>query len=69
LSSIEQKEEAKGSRNLNLLKTYKAKIESELNNLCGDILKLLDDNLIKQANTPESKVILVLFMFRSFSTR
>lgn len=56
LSSIEQKEEAKGSKNLNLLRDYKKKIETELSNFCNDILGLLDAHLIKKATAPESKV-------------
>lgn len=35
LSSIEKKEEQKGSKNLGLLKGYKAKIEAELNKYCS----------------------------------
>jgi len=56
LTSIEQKEEAKGSRHLNLLKDYKKKIETELSNICNDILSLLDKHLIKNASNPEAKV-------------
>ena len=56
LSSIEQKEESKGSKNLNLLKDYKKKIETELSNFSNDILSLLDQYLVKGATTAESKV-------------
>eukprot|EP00178_Gracilaria_changii_P007548 TRINITY_DN2382_c0_g1_i1.p2 TRINITY_DN2382_c0_g1~~TRINITY_DN2382_c0_g1_i1.p2 ORF type:complete len:100 (-),score=26.80 TRINITY_DN2382_c0_g1_i1:442-741(-) len=35
LSSIEKKEEQKGSKNLPLLKAYKTKIEDELNKYCN----------------------------------
>lgn len=35
LSSIEKKEEQKGSKNLPLLKAYKVKIEDELNKYCN----------------------------------
>lgn len=56
LSSIEQKEESKGGKHLNLLKEYKKKIETELTNYCNDILALLDNNLIKTATNAESKV-------------
>lgn len=59
ISSIEQKEEAKGSRHLNLLKEYKKKIETELTSFCNDILSLLDKNLVKAASNPESKVIFI----------
>jgi len=56
LTSIEQKEESKGSRHLPLLKEYKKKIETELSNFCNDILDLLENHLIKVATNPESKV-------------
>ena len=42
ISSIEQKEESKGSKYLQLLKDYKKKIETELSSFCNDILELLD---------------------------
>jgi len=42
ISSIEQKEESKGSKYIQLLKDYKKKIETELNSFCNDILELLD---------------------------
>ena len=35
LSSIEKKEEQKGSKNIGLLKAYKAKIEGELDKYCN----------------------------------
>lgn len=57
ISSIEQKEESKGnSTHLARVKEYRIKVEKELNDICGDILKLLDDHLIKAATTGESKV-------------
>jgi len=42
ISSIEQKEESKGSKHLELLRNYKRKIETELNKFCDDIIDLLD---------------------------
>ncbi|MCL4127631.1 UNVERIFIED_CONTAM: hypothetical protein GTU68_005300 [Idotea baltica] len=56
LSSIEKKEEQKGSKNLPLLKGYKAKIEEELNKYCNEVLGLIDRKLIKEATDAESKV-------------
>ena len=56
LSSIEKKEEQKGSKNLPLLKAYKSKIEEELNKYCNQILNLITDKLLGQADTPEAKV-------------
>ena len=46
ITSIEEKETQKGSRFLDLIRGYKAKIETELENICHDILKLLDDHCI-----------------------
>merc|ERR1711981_435618 len=56
LTSIETKEEAKASKQLPLLKEYKSKIEGELNKFCNDIIKVLDEHLIKSAEDQESKV-------------
>jgi 14-3-3 protein epsilon len=56
LSSIEKKEEQKGSKNLPLLKGYKAKIEGELNKYCNEILSLIDNQLIQKANNAEARV-------------
>jgi 14-3-3 protein epsilon len=49
ISSIQQKEESKGGENAASIKGYKAKVETELNNICQDILALLNDNLIGKA--------------------
>jgi 14-3-3 protein epsilon len=57
ISSIQTKEEAKASKHIPLLKAYKEKIEKELDKFCYDILKLLDNKLIKGAESDnESKV-------------
>ena len=57
ISSIEQKEEYKGnSKNVQIIQEYRKTIEKELENLCGDILFLLDNHLIKVSSTTESKV-------------
>ena len=50
ISSIEQKEESKGSKYIQLLKDYKKKIETELNSFCNDILELLDQHLISKGH-------------------
>lgn len=54
ISSIEQKEtdEKKSAR----LKEYRGKIESELKKVCNDVLELLDNHLIPNAENAESKV-------------
>ena len=56
LSSIEKKEEQKGSKNIHLLKKYKEKIEQELNKYCNEILNLITTQLIEKANNAEAKV-------------
>ncbi len=50
LSSIEKKEEQKGSKNIGLLRSYKAKIEGELNKYCNEILNLIDSSLLPKAS-------------------
>ena len=56
LSSIEKKEEQKGSKNLGLLRGYKSKIVSELDRYCNEIIQLIDTKLIQKANNSEAKV-------------
>ncbi|KAF9968464.1 14-3-3 protein [Mortierella alpina] len=57
VSSIEQKEESKGSdANVSMIKTYRTKIEEELADICKDILAVLDEHLIPHAELGESKV-------------
>jgi len=56
LSSIEQKEESKGGKNLSILREYKKKIEGELNNFCNDVLSVLDNTLIPKSTQGEAKV-------------
>lgn len=57
VTSIEQKEESKGNdTQVGLIKEYRQAIEAELAKICEDILKVLNDHLIKSAQTGESKV-------------
>ncbi|CAN6584145.1 unnamed protein product [Malus baccata var. baccata] len=57
VSSIEQKEEGrKNEEHLALVKEYRSKVESELSDVCANILKLLDSNLVPSASASESKV-------------
>ncbi|ONI16767.1 hypothetical protein PRUPE_3G121100 [Prunus persica] len=57
LSSIEQKEEAKGNENhVKQLKEYRQKVESELSTICGDIMTVIDEHLIPSATVGESTV-------------
>ncbi len=57
ISSIEQKEEAKGnSSQVAKIKSYREKVEGELADVCNDILSVLDAHLIPAAQAGESKV-------------
>ncbi|PFH62549.1 hypothetical protein XA68_13131 [Ophiocordyceps unilateralis] len=57
ISSIEQKEESKGSeKHVPTIRDYRMKIEAELEQVCEDVLNVLDDSLIPNAATGESKV-------------
>ena len=57
ISSIEQKEESKGSeKHVTTIRDYRHKIESELEKVCQDVLNVLDDSLIPNAASGESKV-------------
>eukprot|EP01066_Platyproteum_vivax_P005356 Platyproteum_vivax@DN16796_c0_g1_i1.p1 len=57
ISSVEQKEKTKGNQeNLARSQTYREKVEAELSDICGNILKLLDEFLIKGATSDESRV-------------
>jgi len=57
VSSVEQKENSKGNTdNAGYAADYRAKVEEELNKICGDILKLLKEKLIPDSTAGESKV-------------
>ncbi|XP_022147815.1 14-3-3-like protein D isoform X2 [Momordica charantia] len=57
LSSIEQKEEAKGNEaNAKRIKEYRQKVESELSGICTDIMTVIDEHLIPSASAGESTV-------------
>ncbi|KAJ3290786.1 hypothetical protein HDU79_002951 [Rhizoclosmatium sp. JEL0117] len=57
VSSIEQKEEIKGNEGqVAKIKAYRNKIEQELQDVCSDILAVLDEHLIPAAEAGESKV-------------
>ena len=54
ISSIEQKEESKGSdKHVGTIRDYRQKIETELERVCQDVL---DESLIPKAESGESKV-------------
>lgn len=57
ISSIEQKEESKGSdKHVGTIRDYRQKIETELERVCQDVLDVLDESLIPKAESGESKV-------------
>ncbi|XP_059669858.1 14-3-3-like protein D isoform X2 [Cornus florida] len=57
LSSIEQKEEARGHElNAKRIKEYRQKVESELSSICSDIMTVIDEHLVPSASTGESTV-------------
>jgi 14-3-3 protein epsilon len=57
ISSIEQKEESKGTeKHVGTIRDYRQKIETELEQVCQDVLNVLDDSLIPKAESGESKV-------------
>jgi len=55
ISSIEQKTEG-NDKKLAMVKEYREKVESELKDICNDVLKLLTEFLIEKSTVPESKV-------------
>jgi 14-3-3 protein beta/theta/zeta len=55
ISSIEQKTEG-NDRKQEMAKEYRTRVESELRNICEQVLDLLDKHLILKASNPESKV-------------
>ncbi|TXG53965.1 hypothetical protein EZV62_019221 [Acer yangbiense] len=57
VSSIEQKEESRGNHDhVSIIKDYRSKIETELTEICGGILNLLEQKLVPAAAASDSKV-------------
>eukprot|EP01126_Amoeba_proteus_P003136 TRINITY_DN1102_c0_g1_i5.p1 TRINITY_DN1102_c0_g1~~TRINITY_DN1102_c0_g1_i5.p1 ORF type:complete len:242 (+),score=48.06 TRINITY_DN1102_c0_g1_i5:206-931(+) len=57
ISSIEQKERTKeGSTHVGQIRGYCEKVEKELEEICNDVLNVLDNHLIKSSINAESKV-------------
>ena len=52
VSSIEQKNED----HIDLVTSYKAKIEKELTDICAEILRIIDESLIPNSSSEEGKV-------------
>jgi len=58
VSSLEQKDEKTpvSEDKLQITRDYRKQIEKELNEICNDVLKVIDDHLIPGAQTGESRV-------------
>ncbi|KAG8386809.1 hypothetical protein BUALT_Bualt03G0187400 [Buddleja alternifolia] len=57
LSSIEQKEESRGNeQNAKRIKEYRQKVETELINICNDIMAVIDEHLVPSCTAGESTV-------------
>uniref|UniRef100_A0A6B2LHB2 14-3-3 domain-containing protein n=1 Tax=Arcella intermedia TaxID=1963864 RepID=A0A6B2LHB2_9EUKA len=57
IASIEQKEKSKGNDgNVSKIKKYASKIDKELNDIVQDVMKVIDEHLIPNAKSDESKV-------------
>lgn len=56
ISSIEQKKSASTEAHATQIKEYREKVEKELEEICSDILGVIDTHLIPSATTGESKV-------------
>jgi len=56
LEAIEQKEESKGGRHTHLIKDFKKKVKEEIDRFCNDVLNLINNTILKNCQTGESKV-------------
>jgi 14-3-3 protein epsilon len=57
VSSIEQKEEGRGAAgHASAARSYRARVEAELSNICAGILRLLDERLVPAAVAVDAKV-------------
>ncbi|KAF9608280.1 hypothetical protein IFM89_008565 [Coptis chinensis] len=57
LSSMEQKEEAKGNeQRLRRIRNYRQRVEDELTKICNDSLVVIDEHLLPSSSTGESIV-------------
>jgi 14-3-3 protein epsilon len=56
LSSIKQKEESKGNTDhVKRIEDYRSKIEGELSNICHEIIKMLDEQLIPNSTSSKEE--------------
>ena len=58
-SSLENKEESKGGKNVKLVKDMKTKLEGELDEICNEIIGLLDSKLIESAKEEAEKIFYI----------
>jgi len=57
LSSIEQKEESKGNEvNVKRIRDYRHMVETELTDICNDVMIVIDNHLIPFSSSSESTV-------------
>lgn len=56
VTAIKQKEEAKGTKFMDIIEEYKTKVESEVESVCNEINEILEKNLIPKAASAESEV-------------
>jgi 14-3-3 protein epsilon len=56
VNTLEQREKSKGPAILDLIKTYRTKVETELAKSCREILSLLATELLPKASDPDSRV-------------
>lgn len=56
ITSLQQKAKDDGKSNKAMIDNFKAQIEKELKEICVEIVRLLDDCLIPNSETDESKV-------------
>ena len=57
LTSIEQKEDSRGNEHhVKRIKEYRNKVESELSDICHDIMTVIDEHLIPSSTAGESTV-------------
>ncbi|PTQ26792.1 hypothetical protein MARPO_0365s0002 [Marchantia polymorpha] len=57
LAQEQEKKEVKNERHLSIIKDYRASIESEINDICGSILQLVDEHILPSTTSSEVKVL------------
>ncbi|XP_042374560.1 14-3-3-like protein C [Zingiber officinale] len=56
-NSMAQKEKAKGNeQHAKMIKEYRLKVESELSDICSDVMTVIDEHLIPSSTTAKSLV-------------